>query len=100
MLEVKFKNSILNTKIYGEIDHSTAITIRTKIDAAIHMYRPKLLEIDFSSVTFMDSSGVGLVMGRFRQMKLIGGALQVINVPNNLYRIFAMSGIEGLGVLR
>lgn len=100
MLEVKFNNSILNAKIDGEIDHSTAITIRTKIDAAIHMYRPKLLELDFSSVTFMDSSGVGLVMGRFRQMKLIGGALQVVNVPNNLYRIFAMSGIEGLGVLR
>lgn len=48
----------------------------------------------------MDSSGVGLVMGRYRAMKLMGGSLRVVNVPERLYRIFAMSGIEGLGVLR
>lgn len=48
----------------------------------------------------MDSSGVGLVMGRYRQMSLTGGVLRVINVPDRLYRIFAMSGLEALGVLR
>ena len=47
-----------------------------------------------------DSSGVGLVMGRYRQMKLIGGRLRVVNVPDSIYRIFAMSGLESLGVLR
>ena len=48
----------------------------------------------------MDSSGVGLVMGRYRMMKLLGGMLHVVNIPDHLYRIFAMSGLEGLGVLR
>mgnify|MGYP002676670093 FL=1 len=48
----------------------------------------------------MDSSGIGLVMGRYRQMKLVGGALRVINIPDRLYRLFEMSGLEGLGVLR
>lgn len=100
MLEVTFRNNILKAKIDGEIDHSTALAVRTKIDGAIHMYRPKLLELDFASVTFMDSSGVGLVMGRYRQMKLVGGSLRVINVPTEIYKIFAMSGIERLGVLR
>ena len=47
----------------------------------------------------MDSSGVGLVMGRYRQMKLLGGALRVSNYSDSVYRIFAMSGLEGLGVL-
>ena len=48
----------------------------------------------------MDSSGVGLVMGRYRQMKLLGGGLQVKNYSDGIYRIFAMSGLESLGVLR
>ena len=44
--------------------------------------------------------GVGLVMGRYRTMKLLGGMLRVINIPDSVYRVFAMSGLEGLGVLR
>ena len=48
----------------------------------------------------MDSSGVGLVMGRYRQMKLLGGALRVKNYSDSVYRIFAMSGLEALGVLQ
>lgn len=48
----------------------------------------------------MDSSGIGLVLGRYRQMKLLGGSVRVINIPENMYRLFALSGLEGLGVLR
>lgn len=84
----------------GEIDHHTASVLRMEIDDAIQTYKPKVLKLDYGDVTFMDSSGVGLVMGRYRQMKLIGGALRVVNVPDRLYRIFAMSGLEALGVLR
>ena len=60
----------------------------------------KVLILDFGGVSFMDSSGVGLVMGRYRQMKLLGGNLRVTNVSDANYRIFALSGLEGLGVLR
>ena len=56
--------------------------------------------MNFEKVSFMDSSGVGLVMGRYRQMKLLGGSLKVTCVPDSIYRIFAMSGLEALGVLR
>ncbi|MCQ2513786.1 MAG: anti-sigma factor antagonist [Ruminococcus sp.] len=100
MLKTEFKNNILTAYIDGEIDHDSAAKIRTKVDGAAQMFKPRELYLDFSGVTFMDSSGVGLVMGRYRQMKLIGGALRVINIPDRLYRIFAMSGLESLGVLR
>ncbi len=99
MLKTEFKNNVLTAYIDGEIDHDSAAKIRTKIDGAAQSLKPKLLCLDFSKVTFMDSSGVGLIMGRYRQMGLLGGRLQVTNIPDNMYRIFAMSGLEGLGVL-
>lgn len=100
MLRTEFQNNTLTAYIDGEIDHDSAAKIRAKIDGTVQALKPKLLCLDFSAVSFMDSSGIGLVMGRYRQMKLIGGALRVTNVPDRMYRLFAMSGIEGLGVLR
>ena len=90
----------LTVCLTGEIDHHTAAYLRHAIDASFVRMRPDRLILDFSGVTFMDSSGVGLVMGRYRQMKLLGGSLRVTDVPDNIYRIFAMSGLESLGVLR
>ena len=100
MVETKFSNNVLTAYLSGEIDHDSAAKIRAHVDASVQSLKPKLLCLDFSRVGFMDSSGVGLVMGRFRQMKLLGGRLRVQNYSDSLYRIFAMSGLEGLGVLR
>lgn len=100
MLRTEYENNILTAYIDGEIDHDSAAKIRTRIDGVIQSLKPKLLNLDFSAVSFMDSSGVGLVMGRYKQMKLIGGGLRVTNIPERLYRIFEMSGLGSLGVLR
>lgn len=100
MLKTDYKNNTLTAYIEGEIDHDSAVKIRTQVDGAAQSLRPRILCLDFSNVSFMDSSGVGLVMGRYRQMKLLGGTLKVVNIPDRMYRIFAMSGLEGLGVLR
>lgn len=60
----------------GEIDHHAAQALRREIDAQIDARMPELLTMDFSGVTFMDSSGVGLILGRGRQMSgLVGGLL-------------------------
>ena len=100
MLQTDYQNHVLTAYIDGEIDHDTAVRLRTKIDGAAQALKPRLLCLDFGKVSFIDSSGVGLVMGRYRQMKLMGGMLRVTNVPDSVYRIFAMSGLEALGVLR
>ena len=84
----------------GEIDHHNSKQIREAIDAELERGGYKLLTFDLESVSFMDSSGIGLVLGRYRQMKLLGGSVRVINIPENMYRLFALSGLEGLGVLR
>lgn len=100
MLQTDYHDNVLTAYIDGEIDHDTAARLRISIDGAAQSLKPGLLCLDFGAVRFMDSSGVGLVMGRYRQMKLIGGRLRVVNIPGHIYRIFAMSGLEGLGVLR
>ena len=97
MLKTEFKNNILTAYIDGEIDHDSAAEIRTKIDAAVQTNKPKLLCLDFSKVSFMDSSGIGLVMGRYRQMKLVGGALRVINIPDRLSDCLKCRGLRVWG---
>ena len=99
-MRTTYENGVLTEFLDGEIDHDAAAKIRTRIDATAQSLKPRVLCLDFGGVGFMDSSGVGLVMGRYRAMKLMGGSLRVVNVPERLYRIFAMSGLEGLGVLR
>ena len=100
MLKTEFKNNVLTAYIEGELDHNAAARIRTRIDGATESLKPRLLCLDFSGVSFMDSSGIGLVLGRYRHMKLLGGSLRVVNIPENMYKLFALSGLEGLGVLR
>lgn len=100
MIETEYHNNVLTAYIKGEIDHDSAAKIRSQVDAMAQSLKPRVLCLDFGGVSFMDSSGVGLVMGRYRRMKLLGGGLKVCNYSDNVYRIFAMSGLETLGVLR
>lgn len=100
VVETDYTDDILTAKIYGEIDHHRAPAIRQKIDGQTESLRPKELHLDFSGVSFMDSSGIGLIMGRYRNVSLIGGKLKVINVPKGLSKIISLSGIDSLGVLK
>lgn len=78
----------------GEIDHHTATEMRMEIDGAIQTYRPRVLKLDFGDVTFMDSSGVGLVMGRVRTMSPFGGRIIVSNLSPQTYRVMQLAGLE------
>ena len=78
----------------GDIDHHSAHEIRTEIDDAIQMYKPKILKLDYSDVTFMDSSGVGLVMGRYRTLSPFGGKIIVSNLSHSVFKIMKLAGIE------
>ena len=85
--------------IQGDIDHHTAKDIREQIDGYVQERRPRLLNLDFSSVQFMDSSGIGLIMGRHRLMQLVKGSVKVVNIPDHLKRLIKISGLLSLGVI-
>lgn len=100
MVDVIYNDNTVTARLYGEIDHHIAPGIREEIDAKCENVRPQKLILDFGKVGFMDSSGIGLVMGRYRMISLLGGRLEVVNVPDNLKKIFVLSGLENLGVMK
>ena len=87
------KEKVLTVEITKEIDHHIVEKIRRKIDDEIIRYMPRKVILDFSSVEFMDSAGIGMVLGRYKVIKMIGGSLELVNISPMLKKIFEMSGI-------
>ncbi len=91
---IKVKNDIIFASLKGEIDHHTAPEIRNTIDDSLALNEKSVkLVLDFKDVSFMDSSGVGLVMGRYRYCVTLGKTLEVENLNERNYKIMQMSGI-------
>lgn len=84
---------LLILKITEEIDEHTTKEIRRRADYEIERYMPKRVIFDFDSVTFMDSAGIGLIIGRYKFAKMIGAKVEVSNLTKSVKRIFEMSGI-------
>ncbi len=82
--------------VRGEIDHHTAVAVRNGIDAVLFEKRPAQLRLDLSGVGFMDSSGLGLIMGRLSVMKALGGNLLLLNPSPETSRILSLAGMERL----
>ncbi len=85
---------VVTAMISGEIDHHTAKAMRTEIDAAVEINMPSLLVLDFYNVTFMDSSGIGLVLGRYKNLSKRGGQVELCGMRPNIYKVMKLSGIE------
>lgn len=100
MVDLTYSNGALTARLCGEIDHHIAPRIRSEIDMKCESLRPAVLILDFKAVSFMDSSGIGLIMGRYRCITLLGGRMEVVNIPPTLAKIFTLSGIESLGVMK
>ncbi|MGL4874504.1 MAG: anti-sigma F factor antagonist [Clostridium sp.] len=92
---IKFNNydNILEASLIGELDHHNAKEARVKIDDRIEKERVKKLILNFNSVTFMDSSGIGVVVGRQKKIKKNGGELYIVGVNRSISRVFELSGL-------
>ncbi len=90
-LEVIDKTMII--QFDGELDHHTAQEIREEIDRTIEVKSIKNLIFDLSNLKFMDSSGIGVVIGRYKVINKKGGKVGVINVNPHVNKIFEMSGL-------
>ncbi len=84
----------LSVHVRGEIDHHTAGEIRRGIDGELFEKRPKKLILDLSAVSFMDSSGLGLIMGRYSVMKELEGEMVVWNPSPETRSILTLAGME------
>ena len=94
-MESKFyeEDKLLIFRITDEIDDFSVQKIRRRADYEIERYMPKKVIFDFNSVTFMDSAGIGLIIGRYKFAKMLGGTVELANLTSSVKKIFEMSGL-------
>ena len=96
---IESSGNLMIAYLIGELDHHTAVQVRTKIDNAISYIKPNHLILDFKNITFMDSSGIGLVMGRFRLMQNHKGSVEIRNVTPQTKKIMELAGLGRIAVI-
>ncbi|MCT4542297.1 MAG: anti-sigma F factor antagonist [Vallitalea sp.] len=92
-MQCKIINRNLVVNVSEELDHHNAEIIRDKIDKLIVKNNIKCVIFDFSNTNFMDSSGIGVIMGRYKNIKNMGGNVVVTNINKRMDRIFKISGL-------
>jgi len=93
-LELFFRGDILTAKLKSEIDHHSAAVIREKIDEMLYKELPRTLVFELSEVNFMDSSGLGLILGRFTKARELGVEVIIKNPSKRTEKIFRMAGTD------
>ena len=93
-MEHERKNDTVTACITGELDHCSAQTIRRELDMMITEPGVRNLVLDLKDMTFMDSSGIGVILGRYRQLRDRGGSVAVKNMNSQVERVFTLSGMR------
>ena len=89
----QYIDGILYFYFYGDLDNLTVCNLKQICIDLIEKYQPKTVKLDFEEVTFVDSTGIGYVLARYKQMKKAGGETIVCNLSRLNKTIFEMSGI-------
>ncbi len=93
-LQISRKQDKLIVGIKGEIDHHNSSVIRQSVDIEIKSGGIRHLVFDFSALEFMDSSGIGILMGRYKLMEALGGRVTVRGACTSIDKILRLSGLE------
>ena len=93
MLKYEKKRQTLMVHIGSELDHSACLRLKERMDELLRDGSVRRLVFDMSDVDFMDSSGVGFIIGRYKLMAKRGGTVAVVNADARINRIFEMSGL-------
>ena len=86
----------ITAALSGDIDHHAAREMRRELDEVIERSQPELLTIDMENVGFMDSSGIGLILGRLRAVHAHGGEIIIKNARPEIAAVIRLSGLSGL----
>ena len=98
-VQIQKNEDVMTAFLMGEIDHHNSKNIRESIDSSAQRLVPSLLLLDFKDVSFMDSSGIGLVMGRYKLMQSLGGMLRITNASSYIIKVMKLAGLDKLAVI-
>ncbi len=90
------KQNKLYAGIVGELDHHSAAEIKDQVDARVVSDGINILIFDLSKLTFMDSSGIGVIIGRYKLMKSLGGQVYIVSGNKTVDKLLALSGIPDI----
>ena len=97
--EIKTDGTTMTVFLDGEIDHHNAPSVREKTDGFAVSFAPEKMILDFSGVTFMDSSGIGLVMGRYKLVSGFGCSLEITGLSKHALRVMKLAGLDKIAKL-
>ncbi|MDD4371300.1 MAG: anti-sigma factor antagonist [Anaerostipes sp.] len=86
----------LYIKLDGELDHHLAEKVKYQCELILRSYFIKEIIFDFEHSDFMDSSGVGLILGRYQKIHAVGGKVSVMHMNNTIRRVVHMAGLHGV----
>ncbi len=92
-LTTDMQSGIFIVRIVGELDLSSVSEFRETVDRVLNNQRSKYLLMNLEQLTFIDSSGLGAILGRYKKVNLLGGRILVTNVQPQITRIFELSGL-------
>ena len=98
-MKYQVQENCLTIFLPSEIDHHNSEELRRESDHLIERNHIRYVIFDFKETDFMDSSGIGLVMGRYRLMQELGGELRVTGVPSHIRKVMRLSGLDKLAVM-
>ncbi|WP_220129365.1 anti-sigma F factor antagonist [Thermaerobacillus caldiproteolyticus] len=92
-MDFEVRHDVLLIRLSGELDHHTAEELRAKVTDMIEKEQIRHIVLNLEHLTFMDSSGLGVVLGRYKQIKNLGGEMIVCSISPTVKRLFEMSGL-------
>lgn len=95
-IKLQMKGRTLIATLIGELDHHSAKTVKDMLETAIINKSAQNMIFDFSNLTFMDSSGIGLIIGRYKLITSFGGKVSIVSHSKTLNRLISMSGLTKL----
>ncbi|MHB1652234.1 MAG: anti-sigma F factor antagonist [Desulfitobacteriaceae bacterium] len=92
-MEKKIERQTLLLRLDGDLDMKTAETLRTAIDSEIERRGIRTVILNMGQVQFIDSSGLGVILGRYKKLLPLGGKIKITNVPPHIFKIMELSGL-------
>ena len=99
-MKYEVQENCLTIFLPGELDHHNAEEIRKRSDYLIDQNHIRYVIFDFTDTTFMDSSGIGLVMGRYKICESMGASLEIHGLSRHAYKVMCLAGLQNLAVLK
>lgn len=93
LIDLEKRDKVLCVRLEGELDHHTAMELRERVDSVLKEHHLTHILLNLEHLSFMDSSGLGVVLGRYKLVQTLGGEMVVCSISPQIKRLFEMSGM-------